>query len=123
MWLHGAIFAVFLLALAGSRLGWLRMTEGIDERSFRLFLIAALAGNLLGTCITVKEQMKPDETFTKLAREDGRAVDATQGRKTKAVIIMENDRIVLSALLPETIRGRAQGGSDEPARESGSGEQ
>ena len=38
------------------------------------------------------------------AREDGRTVDATQGRKTKAVLIMENDRVVLSALLPETIR-------------------
>ena len=93
MWLHGAIFAVFLLALAGSRLGWLRMTEGIDERSFRLFLIAALAGNLLGTCITVKEQMKPDETFTKLAREDGRTYKqelsvSVDGGKTRTVRIL-----------------------------------
>jgi regulator of extracellular matrix RemA (YlzA/DUF370 family) len=40
-------------------------------------------------------------------------VDATQGRKTKAVLIMENDRIILSALLPETIRGRAQGNRED----------
>ena len=36
------------------------------------------------------------------------AIDATQGRKTKAVLVMENNQIVLSALLPETISGRAQ---------------
>ena len=34
--------------------------------------------------------------------------DATQGRKTKAVLVMENSQVVLSALLPETIAGRAQ---------------
>ena len=51
------------------------------------------------------------------AKEDGRTVDATQGRKTKSVLIMENDRIILSALLPETIRGRAQGGKEEEERE------
>ena len=44
-------------------------------------------------------------------------MDATQGRKTKAVRIMENDRIVLSALLPETIRGRAQGAREDLNRE------
>ena len=50
-------------------------------------------------------------------RRDGRSVDATQGRKTKAVLVMENDRIILSALLPETIRMRAQGSRDERATE------
>ena len=39
---------------------------------------------------------------------DGRIIDATQGRKTKAVLVMENSQVVLSALLPETIAGRAQ---------------
>ena len=42
------------------------------------------------------------------AREDGSGVDATQGRKTKAVLVMESGSVVFSALLPETIRGRAQ---------------
>ncbi len=51
----------------------------------------------------------PMKRLVSRARESGTAIDATQGRRTKAVIIMENDRIVLSALLPETIRGRAQG--------------
>ncbi len=47
------------------------------------------------------------------ARENGRTVDATQGRKTKAVLVMENDRIILSALLPETIRARVQSGRED----------
>ena len=65
----------------------------------------------------VSPESAPIKRLVSKAREDGRAVDATQGRKTKAVLIMENDRIILSALLPETIRGRAQSGSDETGRE------
>ena len=40
------------------------------------------------------------------ARETQKCVDATQGRKTKAVLVMEPDIIVLSALIPETINRR-----------------
>ena len=40
------------------------------------------------------------------AREDGLVIDATQGRKTQGILIMENGFIVLSALLPETLAGR-----------------
>ena len=36
-------------------------------------------------------------------------IDATQGRRTRAVIIMTDDHVVLSALQPETIAGRYQG--------------
>lgn len=57
----------------------------------------------------VSPDSAPIKRLVSRAKADGRTVDATQGRKTKAVLIMENDRIVLSALLPETIRGRAQG--------------
>ena len=56
----------------------------------------------------VSPESAPVRRLVASAREDGRTIDATQGRKTKSVIVMENDRIVLSALLPETIRGRAQ---------------
>lgn len=64
----------------------------------------------------VSPESAPIKRLVSGAKEDGRAVDATQGRKTKAVLIMENDRIILSALLPETIRGRAQGGREETGR-------
>lgn len=41
------------------------------------------------------------------ARENRTVIDATQGRKTKAVLVMENGSVVLSALTPETLAGRA----------------
>ncbi len=61
----------------------------------------------------VSPDSAPVKRLVARAREDGRTIDATQGRRTKAVIVMENDRIVLSALLPETIRGRAQAETDD----------
>ena len=64
----------------------------------------------------VSPESAPVRRLVASAREDGRTIDATQGRRTKSVIVMENDRIVLSALLPETIRGRAQ--SDAETEES-----
>ena len=40
------------------------------------------------------------------AKEGRTAIDATQGRKTKAVLVMENGSVVLAALTPETLAGR-----------------
>lgn len=56
----------------------------------------------------VSPDAAPIKRLVQHAKENGLAIDATQGRKTKAVIVMENQQIVLSALLPETIMGRAQ---------------
>ena len=50
----------------------------------------------------------PVKRLVQKAKETGMAIDATQGRKTKAVLVMENGQVVLSALLPETIAVRAQ---------------
>ena len=65
----------------------------------------------------VSPDSAPMRRLVAQARNDGRTSDATQGRKTKSVIVMENDRIVLSALLPETIRGRAQSDDDSGQEE------
>jgi len=40
------------------------------------------------------------------ATDEGRLVDATQGRKTRSVIIMSSNHVVLSAINPETISQR-----------------
>lgn len=70
MWLHACLFAVILIVFAGKKTGWLRLPEGIDERSFRLFVLSVLAGNLLGCCMSFMEERKPQENYTRLARED-----------------------------------------------------
>lgn len=68
-------------------------------------------GNIVNTgkiIAIVGPDSAPVKRLVQKAREEGRVIDATQGRKTKAVLVMENSQIVLSALLPETIAGRAQ---------------
>ena len=68
-------------------------------------------GNVVNTgkiIAIVSPDSAPVKRMVQRAKEMGTAIDATQGRKTKAVLVMENSQIVLSALLPETISGRAQ---------------
>lgn len=68
-------------------------------------------GNVVNTgkiIAIVSPDSAPIKRMVQKAKEAGTAIDATQGRKTKAVLVMENSQIVLSALLPETISGRAQ---------------
>ena len=73
-------------------------------------------GNIVNTSriiAIVSPDSAPIKRMVQGAKEAGRAIDATQGRKTKSVLVMENSQIVLSALLPETIAGRAQAGFAE----------
>ena len=54
----------------------------------------------------------PAKRMIQKAKEESRLIDATQGRRTRAVIFTENDRVVLSALLPDTLSGRLKNRSD-----------
>lgn len=83
-------------------------------------------GNIVNTAkiiAIVSPESAPVKRLVQNAREKGMAIDATQGRKTKAVLVMENSQVVLSALLPETIAGRVQmqqeGAGEEDAGEEG----
>ncbi len=64
------------------------------------------AGRLVAV---VSPESAPIKRMTQEARERGILIDATYGRKTKAVLIMDNDHLVLSALSPEAIAGRVEG--------------
>ncbi len=75
-------------------------------------------GNIVNTAkiiAIVSPDSAPVKRMVQKAKETGTVIDATQGRKTKSVLVMENSQIVLSALLPETIAGRAQTEFEEPA--------
>lgn len=54
----------------------------------------------------------PIKRLKEEARESGLLVDVTQGRKTRAILIMDSRHVILSAIQPETITGRFEG--DEP---------
>lgn len=68
-------------------------------------------GNIVNTdkiIAIVSPDSAPVKRMVQKAKEQGTVIDATQGRKTKAVLVMESSQVVLSALLPETIASRAQ---------------
>ena len=47
------------------------------------------------------------------AREKSELIDATQGRKTRGVIITDNHQVILSALQPDTMASRLMQQSSE----------
>ncbi|MDY2556989.1 MAG: DUF370 domain-containing protein, partial [Candidatus Faecousia sp.] len=47
------------------------------------------------------------------AKDRGMLIDASYGRKTKSVLLMDTDHVILSAVSPETITARAMG-REEP---------
>ena len=57
------------------------------------------------------------------SRNNGRLIDMTSGRKTKAVIFTDSGHIILAALAPETIVGRLQAGRDVPSSKSEPGDE
>lgn len=61
----------------------------------------------------VSPDSAPIKRIVQEAKEKGILIDATFGRRTKAVLIMDSDNVVLSAILPETVAGRFNG-KEEP---------
>ena len=51
------------------------------------------------------------------ARDRGMLIDASYGRKTKAVILMDTDHVILSAIPTETISARWMGTQEETYEE------
>ena len=54
----------------------------------------------------VSPDSAPIKRMIQEAKDNRTAIDATYGRRTRAVIIMDSGHIVLSAIQPETIAGR-----------------
>ena len=48
----------------------------------------------------------PVKRIVQEARDKGALIDATYGRRTRAVIIMDSDHVILSAVQPETVANR-----------------
>ena len=64
----------------------------------------------------ISPESAPVKRIISDVRERGQLVDATYGRRTRAVIIMDSGHVILSALQPETVAGRA--GKQEGGAES-----
>ena len=77
-------------------------------------------GNMVSTdrlVAIVSPDSAPIKRMIQEGRDRGMLIDATYGRKTRSVVIMDSDHIVLSALQPETVAGRLGGKESEGAGE------
>ena len=54
----------------------------------------------------VSPESAPIKRIVQDAKDKGMAVDATYGRRTRAVLIMDSGHVILSAVQPETVAGR-----------------
>ena len=56
----------------------------------------------------VSPESAPIKRIVQDVRERGELIDATYGRRTRSVLIMDNDHLVLSALQPDTVASRLE---------------
>ena len=61
----------------------------------------------------VSPDSAPIKRLIREAEDRGMLVNATYGRRTRSVIIMDSGHIILSAVQPETIAGRVDTGLDD----------
>ncbi len=70
------------------------------------------AGRILAV---VDPDSAPIKRVVQEARDRGMLIDASYGHKTKAVILMDTDHVILSALTPDAISERWQGKQEKEA--------
>ncbi len=57
----------------------------------------------------VSPNSSPIRRLKEQLKDDGKIIDATQGRKTRSIIIMDSGHIILSGIAVETISERING--------------
>jgi len=65
----------------------------------------------------IQPSSSPVKRLKEEAREAGRLIDATKGRKTRAIIVTDSNHVLLSAIQPETIVNRIIGGDSSDDEE------
>lgn len=73
-------------------------------------------GNMISSSklvAVVSPESAPIKRIVQDARDSGMLIDATYGRKTRAVMIMDSGHIVLSALQPETFGLRVNNNEED----------
>ena len=68
------------------------------------------AGRILAV---VDPDSAPIKRVVQEARERGMLIDASYGRKTQAVILMDTDHVILSAMTPDTLAQRWRDGQEK----------
>ena len=61
----------------------------------------------------VSPESAPIKRIIQEAKDKGNIIDATQGRRTRAVIITDSNHVILSAIQPETVANRLNDKDDD----------
>lgn len=61
----------------------------------------------------VSPESAPIKRVVQDARDAGTLIDATYGRRTRAVLVTDSGHVILSAVQPETVANRAAGGDND----------
>ena len=65
----------------------------------------------------VSPESAPIKRIIQDAKDRGTLIDATYGRRTRAVLVMDSEHVILSAIQPETVANRMMDDSEEVADE------
>jgi len=82
----------------------------MDTRLINIGFGNILAANRIVAIIS--PDSAPVKRIIQEARERGSLIDATYGRRTRAVVITDSGHVVLSAVQPETVAHRSKGEED-----------
>ena len=66
----------------------------------------------------VSPESAPIKRIIQDAKERGTLIDATYGRRTRAVLVMDSEHVILSSVQPETVANRMGDSQEEDADES-----
>ena len=94
---------------------------GRDPASAAARMLNIGYGNLIiasRVIAVVSPQSSPMRRLREEAGNRGKLIDATEGRRTRSIIVTDSDHVVLSAINPETIASRL---SDQAAIAEGAG--
>ena len=72
-------------------------------------------GNMIAAArivAVVSPESQPIKRLVQDAKEEGRAIDVTGGRKTRAVLVADTGHVIMCALMTETITARLNGTSE-----------
>ncbi len=82
-------------------------TASTDERALRMLNIGY--GNVVAAgrvVAVVSPQSAPMKRLRDWAEGEGKLIDATQGRRTRSILVLDSGHVALSAVNPETILTR-----------------
>ena len=88
----------------------------LKKRGVVMQLVNIGCGNMISAeriIAIVSPDAAPVKRLVQNARDKGMLIDASCGRKTKAVIITDSDHVVLSAVQPETVAHRVSDDKNE----------